>query len=170
MTNKITPLVFVLALAAGLAGCDDGPRTPTAPTPPGPTATTPPGPLAGTPGPLAGTWVGVFESSNYDARSIELNLRQIGESVTVTGTWSFPGAGLMQGGTISGTVENANFTGSISYDGNHDPACVALFAGTASTAGLNWSSPGFTGVCSLTATGGTGNPVRVRLILERPSH
>ena len=158
MTNRT--ILLVLFLAAGLAGCDDRPRTPTEPTPPAPTP----------PGPLAGTWVGVFESSNYDAQSIELNLRQIGESVTVTGAWAFLGAGLTQGGTISGTVDNANFTGSLSYDGNHDPACVAFFAGTASTAGLNWSSPGFTGVCSLTATAGTGNPVSVRLILQRPLH
>ena len=160
MTNRTTLLVFVLA--TGLAGCDDRPSTPAAPT-----AFTPPPTTAPTPlplGPVAGNWVGVFESSNYATRSIELNLIQPGASRSVTGTWAFPGA--EQGGTVSGTVDNENFIGSISYSGNHDPMCVAFFAGTASSAALNWTSPGFTGVCSLSVT--TGNPVSVQLILQRP--
>jgi hypothetical protein len=138
------------------------PTAPTAPTPPPPTAPTPPAS-----GPVAGNWVGEFESSNYATRSIELNLTQTGASMSITGTWAFPGAGQGQGGTISGTVETENFSGTISYDGNHDPMCRASFAGTASNAALNWSSPGFTGICVLSAFG-SGNPVVVRFILHRP--
>ena len=154
-------LLAVLVVSASCTGM-------TSPAPPPPAANPVPPPVPAPPvsGPLAGNWVGVFESSNYTTRSIELNLIQTDGSMSITGTWAFPGAGQGQEGTISGTVDAGNFIGSISYYGNHDPACRALFAGTASNAALNWSSAGFTGICGLSAT--TGNPFGVRLILHRP--
>lgn len=150
MTERSHGLIAAAVLSVFVAACGgDGPA-PTAPTP-------------RSASPIAGNWVGVFESSNYATRSIELNLTQNGASMT--GRWEFPGAGLGQGGTISGTVDAANFTGTVSYDGNHDPACRATFAGTVSSVALNWSSPGFQGICGISAR---ENPVAVRFILHRP--
>lgn len=157
--KRVPPLVGATVLSVVLAACGgDGPSTPMAPT--APTALTPP-----SAGPVAGNWVGVFESSNYATRSIQLTLTHTGASMSITGTWEFPGAGQGQGGTISGTVDTANFIGTVSYYGNHDPACRASFAGTATNAALNWTSPGFTGVCGLSAA---ENPVGVQLTLQRP--
>ncbi len=158
---------WLLAVLVVSASCSEM-TSPTAPPPPPAAANPVPPPAPGPPvsGPLAGNWVGAFESSNYATRSIELNLVQTDASMSITGTWAFPGAGQGQGGTISGSVDRGNFVGSISYYGNHDADCRAVFSGTASNAALNWSSAGFTGICGLSAT--TGNPFGIRLILQRP--
>ena len=158
-------LTILMSACSQADGVPNSLRTPMAPTST-PTAPTTSLPLATPPGgPVAGNWVGVFESSNYATRSSQLTLTHTGASMSITGTWEFPGAGQGQGGTISGTVDTTNFIGTVSYYGNHDPACRASFAGTATNAALNWTSPGFTGVCGLSAA---ENPVGVQLTLQRP--
>lgn len=150
MKERLAGLIGATALSVVFAGCSgDG-------TPP----TTPTSPLAS---PIAGNWVGVFESGNYATRPIAFTLAQTGASMA--GTWEFPNAGQGQGGKVTGTVAATVFTGTVSYDGNHDPQCRASFTGTVSNDALNWSSPGFQGVCGI---GASENPIMVRLVLRKP--
>lgn len=121
---------------------------------PGPTPPPPP------PAQIAGAWSGTFES-NYAPEAVFVDVTQV--SATVTGTWLMT-SGVRARGNISGTVDTANFTGTVTYNYEGGPTCQASFSGTASATSLMWSSPGFTGNCGLAAP---GNPTGARFVLQR---
>jgi hypothetical protein len=140
-------LFAVAALA--LVGCGGGNSTPVSPSPPPPAQ-------------IAGAWSGTFEALNYAAESIAVDLNQVTGSVT--GTWVKTSPGDREAGNITGTVDRTAFTGTITFTIGNGPTCSASFSGPASSATLNWSSPGFTGNCGLAPP---GNPVNVRFVLQR---
>jgi hypothetical protein len=140
--------LYCLALAAVLVTACGG-KSPTAPTPPPP----PPQPAQ-----LAGGWTGTFETSNYLAEAVAMDLTQVGSSIN--GTWAFT-RGLVTG-TLTGTVDTSQFSGVVTYRVGAS-SCQAAFSGSASAATINWTSPGFTGDCGLAGA----NPINVRLVLQR---
>lgn len=140
-------LILIAALASA---CGGSKAAPLAPTPPPPAA-------------VAGSWSGTFESATYNTVPILVDLNQIGANVT--GTWTSTGGTVRPFGNVSGTVDQTSFAGTVSYNYANGPTCSAAFSGTANSATLNWSSPGFTtGNCGLTAP---GNPLGVRFVLQR---
>lgn len=145
-------LVAVSTIALTVSACGGGGNsTPTAPSLPAPP------PVAQ----ISGSWSGTFESSNYATTSILVTINQT--SATISGTWAGSGT-TREAGTISGTVDNSSFSGTVTYSFNQGPTCQGSFSGTASTTTLNWSSAGFTGNCGLSSP---GNPLGVRFVLQR---
>lgn len=144
-------LVTILVLCGLAVGC--GGSNPTAPSPP-----PPPPPVS-----ISGSWTGTFES-NYSPDAIAMTLTQVGASIT--GTWAIQSGttALRATGTVSGTVDTAQFTGLITHALPSGQTCQGSFSGSSTTSQLLWTSPGFTGNCGFSAP---GNPVNVRFVLQR---
>ncbi len=138
-------LLLVVAILATACGGDND--RPLAPSPPPPVQ-------------IAGNWSGTFES-NYSPEAVLVNLTQVGANVT--GTWAMT-SGVRATGNVSGAVDAGAFTGIITYGLSSGAICQGSFSGLSLVSSLNWSSPGFTGNCGLSAP---GNPVNVRFVLQR---
>jgi hypothetical protein len=121
----------------------------------GGTAATEPSPVS-----AAGTWTGVFESTNFAQQSVTLTLTQTGSSVG--GTWV--ATPLAMSGAVSGTHTGGTFSGSLTLA--TPSATGGTCSGTASVTGsvaatsLTWSGQGFTGSCG-------GLPLGIRFVAER---
>ena len=91
-----------------------------------------------------------------------MDLNQVGASVT--GTWAATGGTVRPVGNISGTVDTASFTGTVTFNYSGGPTCSGSFTGSAGGATLTWNSPGLTtGSCGLNL----GNPLTVRWVMQR---
>jgi hypothetical protein len=143
MLKRSLVVAFVSAVVAGCGGDSN----PVAPSPPPPVQ-------------VQGGWSGTFES-NYSPEAIFVDLTQVGG--TVTGTWVMS-SGIRARGNISGAVDTAQFTGILTYAYPNGPTCQGSFSGLSTTARLEWTSPGFTGNCGLSAP---GNPTNARFVLQR---
>lgn len=148
---RVLPTVaLILALLAPACGGDD--KSPAAPTPPQPAQ-------------VSGNWTGNFESSNWTAMALRVNITQSGASVT--GTWADT-TGRDWNGTINGTTDPSSFTGTVTISAPNAAGVGQRCTGTASFSGpassgtttLRWTSPGFTGSC-------TGMPLSVVWNLQR---
>ena len=145
----MTYLLLVLALALSACGGKNNPIAPPPPPPPQPAQ-------------IAGNFSGTFESSTYSPIAIFVSLNQTG--TTISGTWSGTTGTNGIAGNITGTVDPSTFTGTISFSFNQTAGCSGSFTGSAAPNTLNWSSPGFTGNCGLSAP---GNPLAPRFVLQR---
>ena len=140
MRRSVMAATAALWLAGCVWGCGSSPTAapPTAPThTPAPVAP-PTGPVP----PIAGTWAGTIESSNYGTKSITLLVVQ--STNCIDGAWrSDDGQWL---GAISGVTVGDTYVGQISFVRSEDrDRCggVANVEGPVGDASLQWAGPGF---------------------------
>jgi hypothetical protein len=113
---------------------------------------------------IAGRWTGTLETSTYAPETVNADLAQAA-SGAITGTWIETSQVDQAQGTITGTVDDDSFAGTITYTfGPGFPTCSGSFTGPAATDSLTWSAPTFTGNCGLAPP---GNPTNIRFVLRR---